>query len=86
MAKNKISSKVAKLLTVKASGHACSVSGPIAYIAYFMGLGGILSGIALWRLILFASLYLKRHTLSEFLAGTGVCAVAFTVSWLIFGL
>ena len=77
---------LAKLLKVKASGHACSVSGPIAYIAYFMGLGGIISGVALWGLILFASLYLKRHTLSEFLAGTAICILAFASSWLIFGI
>lgn len=76
---------LAKLLKVKASGHACSISGPIVYVAHFMGLGGILGGVTLWGLILFASLYLKRHTLSEFLAGTGVCAVAFTISLLIFG-
>ncbi|MBE6694459.1 MAG: hypothetical protein E7589_06825 [Ruminococcaceae bacterium] len=77
---------LSKLIKVKASGHACSVSGPIVYIAYFLGFGGIISGVALWGLILFASLYLKRHTLSEFLLGTGVCIVAFTTSWLIFGM
>ncbi|MBQ9162610.1 MAG: hypothetical protein IJX74_04965 [Clostridia bacterium] len=77
---------LSKLIKVKASGHACSVSGPIVFVAYFLGFGGILSGVVLWGLILFASLYLKRHTLSEFLLGTGVCMVAFTTSWLIFGM
>ena len=56
-----------------ASGHACSISGPILLICLFIGNFAILGGVLLFLAALWASLHMKRHTLLEF--GLGVlCA------------
>ncbi|MBQ8350644.1 MAG: hypothetical protein IJY20_01190 [Clostridia bacterium] len=75
---------VNKLLHIRASGHACSVTGPIVFCCYFLGLGGILGGIAMYALVLWSSLYLKRHTPTDFVLGTVTCLVSFFLSWLSF--
>lgn len=73
-----------KVFKVRISGHACSVSGPLVYSGYFLGIWGIVVGVACWGVILWASLVMKRHTFKEFLLGTLTCLVSFTVGWLIF--
>ncbi len=73
-----------KVFKVRVSGHACSVSGPLVYSGYFLGIWGIIAGAACWGAILWASLVMKRHTFKEFLLGTLTCLVSFTVGWLIF--
>ncbi len=73
-----------KLLHVRASGHACSVSGPLVYTAYFLGVWGIVVGCALWGIILWASLRMKRHTLLEFILGTLTCLVSFGTALIFF--
>ncbi len=73
-----------KVFHVRASGHACSVSGPLVYTAYFLGLWGIAVGCVLWGIILWASLAMKRHTLLEFLLGTLTCLVSFGVGLVFF--
>ncbi len=73
-----------KLLHVRASGHACSVSGPLVYTAYFLGIWGIIVGALLWGIILWASLAMKRHTVKEFLLGTLTCLVSFGTGLIFF--
>ncbi len=73
-----------KIFRVRASGHACSVSGPLVYTAYFLGEWGIIAGVALWGIILWASLYMKRHTLLEFILGTLTCLVSFGTALIFF--
>ena len=73
-----------KVFKVRVSGHACSVSGPLVYSGYFLGIWGIVVGVVCWGVILWASLAMKRHTFKEFLLGTLTCLVSFTVGWLIF--
>lgn len=73
-----------KVLHVRVSGHACSVSGPLVYSGYFLGIAGIIVGAVCWCVILWASLVTKRHTFKEFLLGTLTCLVSFTIGWLIF--
>ena len=73
-----------KVFKVRISGHACSVSGPTVYSAYFLGLWGIIVGVLCWAAILWASLVMKRHTLKEFILGTLTCLFSFGVGWLIF--
>ncbi len=73
-----------KIFHVRASGHACSVSGPLVYTAYFLGIWGIVVGAFLWGVILWASLYMKRHTLTEFLLGTLTCLVSFGTALIFF--
>ena len=73
-----------KVFRVRISGHACSVSGPTVYSAYFLGIWGIIVGVLCWGAILWASLVMKRHTLKEFILGTLTCLLSFTVGWIIF--
>lgn len=73
-----------KVFKVRISGHACSVSGPLVYSGYFLGLWGILVGALCWGLILWASLVMKRHTFREFVFGTLTCLFSFAVGWVIF--
>lgn len=73
-----------KVFKVRISGHACSVSGPLVYSGYFLGIWGIVVGAVCWGVILWASLVMKRHTLKEFILGTLTCLVSFAVGWLIF--
>ncbi len=73
-----------KLCKVRASGHACSVSGPLVYTAYFLGIWGIIVGTALWGLIFWASLVMKRHTVKEYFLGTLTCLVSFAVAVIFF--
>ena len=73
-----------KVFKVRISGHACSVSGPLVYSGYFLGVWGIIVGALCWGVILWASLVMKRHTLREFVYGTLTCLFSFGVGWLMF--
>lgn len=73
-----------KVLKLRASGHACSISGPIVFLSYFLGFGASIICILLYGIILWASLKLKRHTLKDFLTGTVACVVAFLCNYLIY--
>ena len=53
-----------------ASGHACSLMGPLVLAGCFIGPIAILPSIALYTASLAASLYMKRHTLPEFILGS----------------
>ncbi|MBQ2729466.1 MAG: hypothetical protein IJF69_01685 [Clostridia bacterium] len=60
---------VNKLTGLRASGHSCGLLGPLAALVYFVGprtlpVGVILFGFALW-----SSIYMKRHTLVQFIVG-----------------
>ncbi len=59
-----------KLLKIRASGHACGIVGPLALGIYFMGLGGLITGILVYVLVWWSSLMLKRHTISQLLWGS----------------
>lgn len=53
-----------------ASGHACSIVGPVALLACFFGWYAILSGALLIALSFWSSVYLGRHTVREYLLGS----------------
>lgn len=72
-----------KVVKLRASGHACSITGPIFFAYYFLGGKAIIACIALYIMILWASLTLKRHTLKEFILGSLTSMVSFAVSVLI---
>lgn len=80
-----------RLLHFRASGHSCAVTSPILFFCLFLYDGGnILRSVAvmaiawaIWGIILWASLYLKRHTLPQLLAGTGICALSLGVAYLL---
>ena len=65
-----------KVLRLRASGHGCSVTGPLFFLGYFLGPIGLLCGAALFGFILWASVVAKRHTVSEFLSGAGICLIS----------
>ena len=53
-----------------ASGHACSLMGPLVLAGCFIGRVTVLPSIILYVVSLAAALYMRRHTLSEFLLGS----------------
>lgn len=65
-----------KLLFIRASGHACSVTGPLLLAAWFIGGWIVPAAALLYALIFWASVYAGRHTRGEFLTGTALCAAA----------
>ena len=66
---------VINLLTPwRASGHGCSIMGPLFLLCLFIGWQAIPIGVILYAASLWASLYMKRHTLREFILGS-LCAV-----------
>ncbi len=73
-----------KIFHVRASGHACSVSGPLVYTAYFLGVWGLLACVVLWGVIFWASLIMKRHTVREYFLGTLTCLVSFGTGLIFF--
>jgi len=70
----------------RASGHACSITGPLLLMVYFMGRKIILPCILLLALASWSSLRLKRHTRSDLLFGMLSAGIAFGVSLLIVAL
>ena len=58
-----------KLLGIRASGHSCSVSGPMLASLMLLGMKSLLPCLLLWGLSLWASIKAGRHTMREFLMG-----------------
>lgn len=74
-----------RLLHIRASGHACGVSGPVLYLL------GLLGGKALWGLLMmpllwWASRVLKRHTGGQLLWGSALSAAALVLARCICGM
>ncbi len=69
-----------KVFQRRASGHACSATGPLVLICYFIGFKAILWGLLLYALIFWASLVTKRHTASELIWGSLASIIAFLLS------
>ncbi len=74
-----------KVIKVRASGHACGVAGPIAFLIYFLGWPAIV-GISVLVLVYWASLRMKRHTWSELLWGSVIPVAALLLSIIIVSL
>lgn len=66
-----------KFLKIRASGHACSCVLPYLFISFWTK--GAAAGICIILYILefWASVFLKRHTVREFLTGSAVAAAVF---------
>ena len=69
-----------KVIKIRASGHACSVTSPIFFATYYFGFAAFVPAAALYAAIFWASLVTKRHTVREFLLGTVVCVVSATIA------
>lgn len=69
-----------KVAHQKASGHACSITGPLILLVYFVGWTAAIPCAALFAVILWSSVVLKRHTPKEFALGAISCLVGFFIS------
>lgn len=70
-----------KGLHFRASGHASSFTGPLILTIYFMGWKVIIPALFIAILIVWSSVYLKRHTLKEVAGGMIVSVFAFIISY-----
>lgn len=73
-----------KLLHLRASGHACSITGPLIFLCYFLGLRLLLPCACIMSASFWASLTMKRHTPRDLFWGTLLCIAAFLCAMLIF--
>jgi len=73
-----------KLLKLRASGHACSISGPILTICAALRGWWIPVCLALFALSLWSCVRTKRHTVGEYLLGTLSVIMAMILSGLIY--
>lgn len=62
-----------KVLHVRASGHACSVTGTLYFLSFFLGTQAVIPCICIAAAVVWASLRLKRHTVQEIFWGAAVC-------------
>ena len=74
-----------KLLRLRASGHGCSVTGPLFFLGYFLGPAGLVAGLTLFGFILWASVVAKRHTVREFISGACICLLSIGIVFLAAG-
>lgn len=59
-----------KVIKVRASGHACSIAGPIGLVCYFLPPVCVVGSLCLYVAIFWASVHMGRHTVKEFIWGT----------------
>lgn len=71
---------ICNLLHFKASGHACSITGPLLFLLYFMGGKFIIPIVIIASAVIWSSLTLKRHTLPQLIGGIIACILTFTIS------
>lgn len=73
-----------KVLHVRASGHACSVTGTLYFLSFFLGSQAIVPCICIAAAVVWASLRLKRHTIQEIFWGAAVCLPCILMSsWIL---
>ena len=60
-------------LHVRASGHACSVTGTLYFLSFFLGAAAIIPCVCIAAAVVWSSLRLKRHTIQEIFWGSAVC-------------
>ena len=72
-----------KGLHYRASGYASSFTGPLVLLIYFFGWKVIIPCLVIAALIIWSSIYLKRHTAKEIVGGIVVCLLSFTLSLVI---
>lgn len=62
-----------KALHVRASGHACSVTGTLYFLSFFLGRPAVIPCMCIAAAVVWSSLYLKRHTIQEIFWGAAAC-------------
>lgn len=69
-----------KLLHIRASGHACSVTAPLIMLIYLVDWRLVVPCLVLAVLVVWSSLYLKRHTKHDLAVGGAICILSFLCS------
>ncbi len=72
-----------KVVGLRASGHACAVTGPLVFPVYFVGWQWLLPCLLVLGLVFFSSLLLKRHTWKELAVGSASALMGFFVCLLL---
>ena len=72
-----------KVLKKRASGHACSITGPLVFLIYLVDWKLIFPCIIIAMLIFWSSLYLQRHTKTDLFYGVLSNLLAFALSFII---
>ena len=72
-----------KVLKKKASGHACSITGPLVFLIYLVDWKLIFPCLIIATLIFWSSLYLQRHTKTDLFYGVLSSLLAFALSFII---
>ena len=67
----------------RASGHACSMTGPLILLSYFIGWWCVPPCAVVFAIIIWASLALKRHTPKELILGSLTAGIAFLAGLLL---
>ncbi|MGM9886867.1 MULTISPECIES: hypothetical protein [unclassified Lactococcus] len=73
-----------KLFHIKASGHACSFTGPLIFFVYLVDWKLIIPCLISAVLVIWSSLHLKRHSLKDLSFGILTCLLAFVIARLIY--
>lgn len=68
---------------IKASGHACSISGSLFFLSFFLGVRATIPCVLIMAAIIWSSLRLKRHKLKELLWGMAACLPCMIASFFI---
>lgn len=72
-----------RILHIRASGHVCSVTGPLIFLIYFTGWKALLPCMAVGAGSIWSSLKLKRHTARELTMGSLICIISFGCAWVL---
>ena len=70
-----------KVIKIRASGHACSIAGPVTLMIFLIGSVTIIPCLIIFLMVAWSSIILKRHTLKELLFGVLSVIIAFAVSY-----
>lgn len=69
-----------KALHVRASGHACSVTGTLYFLSFFLGKQAVIPCACIAIAVIWSSLHLKRHTIQEIFWGAAACVPCIILS------
>lgn len=72
-----------KWLHIRASGHACGATSPLLFLVWLTGWKALLPCLLVAGVVVWSSLFLKRHTLRELAAGSAVCIISLVLSAII---
>ena len=60
-----------KVFHLRASGHACGIMGPVAFL-FYSGIWTAFVGVGIYFAALWASVKMKRHTFPQFVGGAAI--------------